>query len=456
MKRYITIGLTTWMLCMVAIVAYATFSDINSPQYYGKTGIPDAYSVIDANFALIESGGVAGSFTDLSYDGQVVGTMDAAANEITITATNGGATAGYVMRIVDLTANPGTKTILRLDASASGDADLEFIECRDNASTDVMFKVDADGATTVGGTLGVTGNTTLTGDLDIDGGDITAPADLTITPTGLEVFIAGGMSVGDTTAVGDNNFKVAGTSLLVGAVTLTDDIDIDGGDITCPADLTITPAGADVLVVGGLTVGSATEAGNDNLRVEGDVTVIGNVTAANLTTTTDAVAGNFTVAADLVVTGSVTSASVATDDITWEGTITGTNGATIENLSAGTLTITETTVDIDGASTASSYASDAGITAVTEVTIDSKYAVVGPDASTGLMVQGALVTSTAVPLQTNAFATVFGATPVVVASYSEDPGNSTNIYITTITVSNFLCTVEGDKNFSYIAIGARP
>ena len=89
---------------------------------------------------------------------------------------------------------------------------------------------------------------TLTGDLDIDGGDITAPADLLITPAGSEVHINGGLAVGDTTAVGDNNLKVVGTSLLVGAVTLTDDIDIDGGDITCPADLTITPTGGDVIM----------------------------------------------------------------------------------------------------------------------------------------------------------------------------------------------------------------
>ena len=33
-----------------------THTDINSPQYYGKTGIPKAYAAIDANFAQVESG----------------------------------------------------------------------------------------------------------------------------------------------------------------------------------------------------------------------------------------------------------------------------------------------------------------------------------------------------------------------------------------------------------------
>jgi hypothetical protein len=41
----------------VAVVALAAdYTDIASPQYYGKTGIPAAYAVIDANNALIEAG----------------------------------------------------------------------------------------------------------------------------------------------------------------------------------------------------------------------------------------------------------------------------------------------------------------------------------------------------------------------------------------------------------------
>ncbi len=46
------------VLFAVALTANAqTLTDIDSPQYYGKTGIPKAYAAIDANMAALESGG---------------------------------------------------------------------------------------------------------------------------------------------------------------------------------------------------------------------------------------------------------------------------------------------------------------------------------------------------------------------------------------------------------------
>ena len=47
--------------------------------------------------------------------------------------------------------------------------------------------------------------------------------------------------------------------------------------IAATGDLTLDPAGLDVLVDGGLTVGSTTQAGDNNLRVEGTSTLVGNV-----------------------------------------------------------------------------------------------------------------------------------------------------------------------------------
>ena len=41
-------------ICVGFSVLGESFTDINSPQYYGKTGIPAAYSALDANFALLE------------------------------------------------------------------------------------------------------------------------------------------------------------------------------------------------------------------------------------------------------------------------------------------------------------------------------------------------------------------------------------------------------------------
>jgi len=72
------------------------------------------------------------------------------------------------------------------------------------------------------------------------------------------------------------------------------------------------------------------------------------------------------------------------------------------------------------------------------------------------MVQASNVTATAATEQTNAFASVFAAAPVVTATYTEDPGDVRSLFIGTVTVSNFICTITADKNFSYVAVGTRP
>ena len=53
MKYFITI-----MFALVSVAAIAAFTDIDSPQYYGKTNIPKTHAAIDANFAMIEGGTV--------------------------------------------------------------------------------------------------------------------------------------------------------------------------------------------------------------------------------------------------------------------------------------------------------------------------------------------------------------------------------------------------------------
>ncbi len=53
---------------------------------------------------------------------------------------------------------------------------------------------------------------TLVGDLDIDGDGLTSNGDLLITPGGSEVHINGGLDIGGTSGVGDNNLNVVGTS----------------------------------------------------------------------------------------------------------------------------------------------------------------------------------------------------------------------------------------------------
>jgi len=113
-------------------------------------------------------------------------------------------------------------------------------------------------------------------------------------------------------------------------------------------------------------------------------------------------------------------------------------------------------IDTDGAVVSTGAVTSSSTLTGTEAVIDSKYAVTGGDATTGLMIQKAAITSTATALQTNSFAVAYGAAPVVVASYTEDPGDVRPIFIVSVTPSNFVASVTADKNFAYIAVGSRP
>jgi len=129
---------------------------------------------------------------------------------------------------------------------------------------------------------------------------------------------------------------------------------------------------------------------------------------------------------------------------------------TIESEATGNdLSIMNHTTEVLNLTSAGALQVDSTVT-TTEAVIDGKYGVTGGDASTGLMMQKASITSTAAALQTNSFAVAFGAAPVVTVSYTEDPGDVQPIFISSVTASNFVCGVTADKNFAYIAVGTRP
>ena len=96
----------------------------------------------------------------------------------------------------------------------------------------------------------------------------------------------------------------------------------------------------------------------------------------------------------------------------------------------------------------------AGSVTATEAVVDGKYATVGPDATTGLMIQSGNVTAVGT-LETNTFAVAFGAAPVVMLT-SEEATTGVSPWVGTVTASNFTCTVESSKDYAYVAIGARP
>lgn len=104
-----------------------------------------------------------------------------------------------------------------------------------------------------------------------------------------------------------------------------------------------------------------------------------------------------------------------------------------------------------------------GLTVTGETTTDGKYAAVGPDATTGLMI----VTGTGTNGQTTVtFGTTFNAAPKVCLSWTDDISGASAVTngalsATSITSSNFVPKTAAAigvavTNFNYIAIGARP
>lgn len=91
-----------------------------------------------------------------------------------------------------------------------------------------------------------------------------------------------------------------------------------------------------------------------------------------------------------------------------------------------------------------------------EANVDGKYAIVGGDATTGLMVLKGAVTSGTGTTETVTFGTVFGAAPIVTCTYTEDPGDVRPLFVTSVTPSNFVANITADMNFGYIAVGTRP
>jgi len=90
-----------------------------------------------------------------------------------------------------------------------------------------------------------------------------------------------------------------------------------------------------------------------------------------------------------------------------------------------------------------------------EAAVDGKYTIVGGDATTGLMLQKAAITATGTTM-TNTFAVIFGAAPIVVCSYTEDPGDVRPVFVTSVTATNFISTHASSINYGYIAVGTRP
>ncbi|MFH0809380.1 MAG: hypothetical protein V2A77_02745 [Pseudomonadota bacterium] len=153
-------GVLTWEAAGAA--AFTAWDDI---------GNPDANNSIDfttytQEFTCATTAGDAFTFTNTGAFGNI--------DVVEIAQNTGNPTDGTVLKVsaadtdvdgivvtnttADLTAG---NALLRLDFTDDGDSDGSYIICRDNAAADTKFSVGVDGNTTVAGTLNVTGAATL-------------------------------------------------------------------------------------------------------------------------------------------------------------------------------------------------------------------------------------------------------------------------------------------------------
>jgi len=97
---------TLWVMLMAGYVSAATFTDINSPQYEGKTADKARNAAIDANFALIEAGTVTATqeadslLVGSSTSNQTAMTV-AAGSEVTLSSDDTNVTFTIAEDVVD-------------------------------------------------------------------------------------------------------------------------------------------------------------------------------------------------------------------------------------------------------------------------------------------------------------------------------------------------------------------
>lgn len=241
--------------------------------------------------------------------------ISAAGGKFTVNGATGNVTTAGAIQGADITA---TGALKGKTLGIGGVANDQFTVDENGAvkAAGGKFTVDADGNTTVGGTLGVTGATTLGSTLDVTG-KTTLKDELQVDKKATFGSAAGSQTIingGDITADGQLNAK----SARIGGVN---GIGIsDSGVIT----------GVTKLTTKALEV-------TDNLVVGGDIT------GAALKGTSLAIAGNGTIGGSLGVTGAITGATINGATITTESF----NGAKISNNKFNGVTL-DTNGDISG------------------------------------------------------------------------------------------------------------
>lgn len=231
----------------------------------------------DNNLRVEGTGTIVGTLT---VTGAILGNLGAGATTIAINSSDWDITAaGNASGLgtigcdgnITLTAASGSATISAIGASGEDGILLLDADAGANNADSWFLKSEADdnllyfiNHTTTAATLSGAGDLITIGDIHVTGNDITSTGDLTLTPAGDDVLIDGGLNVGGTTQPGDNNLRVEGTSALVGAVTASDAITV-AGDITANGGI-IGDGATDITLVDEATFVDLTVTNNPSLN----------------------------------------------------------------------------------------------------------------------------------------------------------------------------------------------
>ena len=345
-------------------------------------GTTDATSSSDTAASLYTAGGIAVAKklyvgTDLAVAGATTFTGDLAVNggDITTTSTtatvfNATATTGNLFgagTTVSIGAATGTTTINNANTAISGDL---AVNGGDITTSVVTFNLLNTTATTVNfagagtavnigaatGTTSVKNNLDVDGDVNIDGGD------LTVSTTTFNLANTNATTV---------NFAGAGTSVVIGAASGTTnvrnnldvdlDLNVDGGDMTSGSatfnllDSGVTTGnlyGAGTAVQIGATTGTLTLR---NPTVVGTAATVNlwnststTVNAFNAATTSTIGYGNTAASTTNISTGAVAAATTKTLNLGTGGAASSTTNVNIGATAGGTLTINNPTTTTSG------------------------------------------------------------------------------------------------------------
>jgi hypothetical protein len=305
----------------------------------------DTPSKIDANF------------TTLSASGD----FDVATNKFTVASASGNTTIGGTLNVTGVTTLTAALGATTINASGAVGVDGDF-----DVATNKFTVASSSGNTTIGGTLNVTGVTTLTaalgattinasGAVGVDGDFDVATNKFTVASSSGNTAVGGTLNV---TGVTTLTAALGATTINAsGAVGVDGDFDVATNKFTVASSSGNTAVGGTLNVTGVTTLTGALIANNGisstNLTLSGNLTVNGTTTTLNTTNTTikdnlielnSGVTSNANDCGILIERGSTGDNAIIAWDESADEFILGTTTATASD--TGNLTIAAGTLNI--------------------------------------------------------------------------------------------------------------